>query len=359
MKNVIFLLILLIGFISNSNAQTAQGGCNTVTLISVPSYETNLVIAGGWSCQACNGQCLDILATSPPQFSTSRNWLEQKQSNGTWTTVQGGANGIHGDNVSFNVSTPGTYRIRNQRPDRLTTSSCPSGRNVQNIIGQLVGRRGRFSLAPTFSNEVLVGPVQPNQVKYQFVDGGCGNSAQSGFDFNELVRINTTGCQNFTSWWVAIFENDGPMRYTGTGWQTGPLPTLYNLTSLWQQNGWNFETNRSYTVQFALSNPCNQQWTNLDKTFFICPLGSGCREIETAEPISLSPNPSYRQFELKNLSDTPSTISVMDISGKELKRFSSSQDNFYDVSDLNNGIYLISVIQGKKRVFNSKLSILK
>lgn len=369
MKKVIFLLIFLTGNIYHSKAQTAVGGCNSVTLTSVPSYAYNLVIAGGWACTACNGgQCFDVLATSPPQYAQTRSWLLKKQSNGTFTNVQGGTSGVFGDNVVFNVTEPGIYKIMNQRPSTLTTTTCPYGRDVKNINLIIVGKRGVYKTNSagglentSYSNEVFVGPVQQNQVTYQFVDGGGGNSAQSGFDYQELVRINTTGCQNFTHWWVAIFENDGPMRYTGTGWQTGPLPTLVNLTDVWKNgNGsWSFETNRSYTVQFALSNPCNSQWTNLDKTFFICPSGSGCREIETAEPISLSPNPTYGQFQLRNLSDAPTTITLLDISGRELKRFNQSGDNIYDVSDLNNGMYVISVIQGEKRVFNSKLSILK
>ncbi len=369
MKNLTFFLFLslLLCFEISTHAQTAIGGCNSVSLISVPSYP--LVHIANWRvCPVCESQC-NKRAVSIPTFMQTRNWLEKKQSNGSWVVVQGGTGGIHGDNVVFTVSDPGVYRIRNQKPRKKTTSSCPNGFEIfldngqqtdfyQGIFTEFIPGNSDFS----WSNEVFVGPVQPNQIAYEFVDGGGGNLSQTGFDFNELVRINTTGSQNFTQWWVAIFENDGPMRWNSIGWQSGPLPTLVNLTNVWgtgNGNTWKFETFRSYTVQFALSNPCNQQWTNLDKTFFICPSGTGCREIESSDPISISPNPTYGQFELKNLSDTPATITVMDMSGRELKRFNNSQNSNYDISDLNNGIYIVSVIQDNKRVLNSKISVLK
>lgn len=364
MKNFLILNFIWFTFIYGLHSQTAVGGCNTVTLTSVPYYQP-YYYANWQVCSTCESQCYKW-ATSIPQVIQTRSWLERKNSNGTWSTVQGGSSGISGDNVVFSNVQPGIYRIYNQKARKRTTGSCSNGFVIYYQGAQTGFYQGEMSPTYNFtdfsySNEVFVGPVQQNQVTYQFVDGGGGNSAESGFDFNEIVRINTTGCQNFTHWWVAIFENDGPMRYTGIGWQTGPLPTLVNLTDVWKLNNptWQFETFRSYTVQFALSNPCNQYWTNLDKTFFICPSGAGCREIEEVEPISLSPNPTFGQFELRNLTDEFATITVLDMSGRELKRFSNSQINFYDVSDLHNGIYLVSVIQNGKRIFNSKLSILK
>jgi hypothetical protein len=243
MKSITFFYTLLLSFfISNySNAQTAVGGCNSVSLTSVPSYTGNLWLNAVWVCQSCGGQCFDQFNGPVPLDMVTRSWLQKKQTNGTFVNVQGGANGITGDNVVFNVTDPGVYRILNQRPSLLTTTACPSGRDIRNLLGQTTGKkRGLYAsnsfglLNSSSSNEVFVGAVQPNQVTYQFVDGGGGNSAQTGFDFNELVRINTTGCANFTSWWVAIFENDGPMRWNSIGWQTGPLPTLVNLTDVWK-----------------------------------------------------------------------------------------------------------------------------
>ena len=123
LKQLVFVCCTV--FAGQLLGQTAIGGCSSVSLTSVPNYEPNLIVAGGFSCQQCQGQCFDIV--SSPTIGTSRSWLEQRQSNGTWITVQGGTSGILNDAVSFSVSTPGVYRIRNQVPSRITSANCPMG----------------------------------------------------------------------------------------------------------------------------------------------------------------------------------------------------------------------------------------
>ena len=154
------------------------------------------------------------------------------------------------------------------------------------------------------------------------------------------------------------------MRYASNGWTNGQIPNnLIDLTDIWKRSlglTANFESLRSYTVQFALSNSCNTVWTNLDKTFFICPSGSGCREGRGEEKlISMSPNPASGYFSIHNLPEGPSTIQLYDLTGRVAKSFRDSDGKFLDIFDLDNGMYLVSVIHAGKQLYRSKLSIVK
>jgi hypothetical protein len=374
-----FLQLILMASISlfivhNSNAQTAVGGCTTVTLTSVPSYPNNLIIAGGWSCSQCGGQCFDQLATSPPQFATTRSWLWKKESvtnplASPWVKVQGGTGGIHGDNVVFNVSTHGTYRIENQRPVVLKNATCPNGRDVLNVLGQLVGKRGEFEtsqaipllgipsmpLQSTFSNEVVVGATVPSDITWNFVDANGNNLFNPG----DQIRMNTTGTRNYEAWWLAVFENGGQNRYWSNGWQTGQIPSELNLNARCAFGQDFKQIPVSYTVQFAISANCNTSWTNLDRNFSICPAGFGCRVAEE-DMISLYPNPANNTFQLLNIDPAKGQrVLLTDIAGRTVKSFDPIAQSEFDISDLSNGLYIVSVWEGEHRAFTTKLSVVK
>ena len=180
------------------------------------------------------------------------------------------------------------------------------------------------------------------------------------FDFNEVVRINTAGTQNYTHWWLAIFELNGAMRYKSTGWNFGAMPTTINLSSFWGENAWVFENLTSYRVQLAISNQCNTQWTEMSPAppdFFICPQGSGCRPGGEIVPITLAPNPATYQFSLQNLPNSDVQVHVYDMSGRLVKNYQNTYGGSFDISDVNNGIYIIRAVQDGEILYNGKLSV--
>lgn len=200
----LFMLAFLSHFIAqDSFAQTAVGGCSSVTVTSEPTYETNLIIEGGWkiipreNCQIFN-------TYSPISYATPRHWLEMKQANGTWSIVQGGTNGVFTN--TFNVTTHGTYRVRFQTPRRLFANDCPQNSvEVLNFYGPgSLGWRGRFSTTPlqdvSWSNEVVVGATVQSDIAWNFIDANGNNLFNPG----EPIRMNTTGTKNYDAWWVAI-----------------------------------------------------------------------------------------------------------------------------------------------------------
>jgi hypothetical protein len=366
LKNSLFIALIIFTFVREVNCQVATSTCSSVSLISPPPLPNNVIHmgSGGYSCKNCNGGCYNEAISSNPPVMQLYSRIERKV-NGFWVSY---GNGLlkYENYPSWNVTDQGTYRIKCYKPKIYKTSSCPNGFDVKIPGGAIVGKEGIYSGEDAqyivYSNEVTVGPVTSNQVVYSFVDGGNGNSQASGFDFGELVRINTTGCKNYTHWWVAIFENGGANRSNSLGgWQSGALPTLVNITNIFRINHptWNFENGLTYTVQFALSNPCNTEWTNLDKTFNICPAGSGCREVDVNEPISLSPNPTSNEFRLLNLPETESQISISDVSGRKIKNFTAKDEDTFDVSDLGNGMYFITVFNEGTSVFASKLLVVR
>jgi hypothetical protein len=172
------------------------------------------------------------------------------------------------------------------------------------------------------------------------------------------VRINTAGTQNYTHWWLAIFELNGAMRYKSTGWNFGGMPTVINLSDFWAT--WNFENLTSYRVQLAISNQCNTQWTEMSPQppdFFICPFGSGCRPGDVIVPITLAPNPASQQFNLQNLPSSDVQVNLFDMSGRLVKNYKNTFDGSFDISDINSGIYIVRAVQSGEILYNGKLSV--
>ncbi|MEP7198115.1 MAG: T9SS type A sorting domain-containing protein, partial [Saprospiraceae bacterium] len=263
----------------------------------------------------------------------------------------------------------GTYRLYIEVPQTVLSETCPvhgtpGPIEVYNTAFQLIGYVGNWygdASGTYYSNQVFVGHTVDTDISYTFVDVP-ETGAELAYDDGENVTINTSACKNSDLWWLAIFE-DGPTyhRYWALGWFNGPVSSL-DLSFLWDDMvGNNFEPYHSYTVQFAVENKSciNSSWNNLDRTFFICPSGTGCRLGEDPDQISIYPNPAYSTINLNNF--TPDLgriyqVYIFDFLGRAIKQVQLTS-NEVDVSDLANGIYSLVVQENKKQIFVSKLII--
>jgi hypothetical protein len=99
----------------------------------------------------------------------------------------------------------------------------------------------------------------------------------------------------------------------------------------------------------------------LDKNFAVCPAGLGCRIAED-EDIRLYPNPANNSFQLHNFDIDPSKqqlIVLMDMNGRTVKSFEQITQSVFDVSDLTNGLYIVSIWENGSRLLTTKLSVVK
>lgn len=182
--------------------------------------------------------------------------------------------------------------------------------------------------------------------------------------------MDVSDCKNYDLWWVAIFE-DGPTfsRYKSNGWTNGNIPNgEFDLTQLWNQNNWDFETFHQYTVQFVtenskcrngIENPNENGWNNLDRTFFICPAGSGCRFGIADREIIISPNPANNMIQLQNFEpglDRNYIMTIADMTGRQVKNIPLTADRV-DISDLQSGMFVVNILREGEPVFNSKLVV--
>jgi len=379
MKQFLFILSFL-AFSFYSKSQVAAGGCSSVTVVSIPSYPTVYLgnIQTSLSKSFCNLEgdphCQIFVNGSSNVWQMHCLLTLQKFENQNWIDVQS-AVGTSG--YVFSVSTPGKYRVKILTPTIQENFCCKDAlgnikkakTKIFNINGQFIGYRGTFDNSPFggnytyYTNEVFVGAAQPSDIQWSYIDGDGLDAGTNLFDFNEIVRINTAGTQNYTHWWLAIFELNGAMRYKSTGWNFGAMPSVINLTSFWNDNGstnWKFENLTSYRVQLAISNQCNTQWTEMSPQppdFFICPQGSGCRLGDEIVPITLAPNPASYQFSLQNLPASDVQVHVYDMSGRLVKNYQNSNGGIFDISELNNGIYFVRALQNSESLYNGKLSV--
>ncbi len=345
--------------------QTATGGCNTITVSNIPSYPGDVVVPFNPSGCVTSVQD-DCGRISTCSVAKAQLRLERK-SGSSWVTVGNWTESL----VFNNITTHGTYRVAVRRPQYIITNSCPMDNKIKIFVqgtGQFLGFMGSWS-ALSYTNEVVVGPTNTSDISYTFIDGGGGNSNPLAFDFGETVRMDASASKNYDTYWLAIIEQGGFNRYRSTGtWQSGQLSANYDLSKFWKgSQNWQFDPLVSYTVQFAVANsqcPTPGGWTNLDKTFFICPAGSGCKELDEEEDteIAVGPNPTsgyFRIFAADWSEPDQYKMTLHDFSGRLLQQWEQIESTEYDLTSMPAGMYLLHIWKDQKQVLSTKLSIIK
>lgn len=100
---------------------------------------------------------------------------------------------------------------------------------------------------------------------------------------------------------------------------------------------------------------CTPHSGNMFGTITVVPEGTLTTEIFIAlEDIKLYPNPTEDQFNLSfgALNNRNIKVELYNTLGKKVKKFerSAGLDNTFDVSELNQGLYLIKISQGKSTI---------
>jgi Secretion system C-terminal sorting domain len=378
MKNLklfLFLLAVLGNYTCVLQAQTSKGGCTEVKLTEIPTYPLVYSLSSAKNCEEqVGGECCRIAGPlSTPAVMLPKLWLEQLVS-GNWTTV--GSPVYGGVGTAFTNLTHGTYRIKILTP-YFNENICKKDANgnaiktrirVYAVGGAFVGYLGTYDNTPFggnvtyYTNQSIVGKTLASDSFYTFIDNPETGS-EAAYDFGEIAKINTASCKDYDLWWLAIFE-DGPTyhRYRSNNWTIGKISD-FNLSNFWQGGGatWKFETFHSYKVQFVIeNNECkNNPWNNNERTFFICPTGSGCRFGTDTKEIVVTPNPANGIIQFQNFEPDLGInyqLVVCDVSGKEVKSL-----NLYsteaDVSELPNGMFVLRILREGKPVFVTKLII--
>jgi len=84
------------------------------------------------------------------------------------------------------------------------------------------------------------------------------------------------------------------------------------------------------------------------------PVASGTM-ITIGDPVEirLFPNPTTNYFEIKT-TENVSTVEIFNLLGSKMKVFNYQEANHYDVSTLPNGMYLIQLVDDKRRVITTR-----
>ena len=213
-----------------------------------------------------------------------------------------------------------------------------------------------------------MGQTQQSDVNWSFIQNGfsTGNSSGVAFDYGEEVTMSPIKTVNYTAYWIAIFESGSSNRNRGTGWVQGQRIFDISLSEIWRGfDNWEFEVGNTYTVQYAISNEnCPAPWTNLDKSFYVCPAGSNCRlnteKIQKA--VTISPNPAQNTFQLNNFDkemykNKEYSLTINDISGKQIKSYENFDNPNFDIADLPNGLYIVNLSESNKKLMSRKLVV--
>jgi Secretion system C-terminal sorting domain len=363
-KSFILMLfsVLLSSFaLQGQTAVLTQTGCNSIRVAMTGGC---FGFEGSGNQQGNGDWILGSFSSKSYQIN-----LSKKQPNGNFSVVVSSFD-VAGNNFTWTNLAPGEYAVS------AAVFSCSTQRCF-NTQGQLLGFKV-FVSAVTASNSVILGLSEQSDIAFNFLDAN-GSTIFGNTQFfapNEEVKINTSAIKNYDKYLLAIQEfypdgvTQGRWRGFGNGgyggWQTGQMPNIVSLTNdLWSigGTGWQFIPGYSYRLQIVLSKDACPSWTQSLPFFYICQSGWGCRaggEKKKDNKIILSPNPASNKFRLDgiNFIDTKNcSVSISDISGKEVQRFNDVTTNEFAINGLMNGVYIVSITADNRRLFSSKLVV--
>jgi hypothetical protein len=384
MKKSFILMCFFCTFIRVSlNAQVAQSAdCSSIEVASLPSFPQdifgqNVGFKRGRDPNN-NFQCAYIVTTYGAPANNNwkpRYFLEKKTGNAWFTDAGPQVVSSRFSNLQFGA----TYRIAVEFP-QYKLEQCNSGFNGRTPCfltgsGVFIGFWGEWSGTLMRTNEITMGATQQSDLAFSYLNGNGSILNSRWFDPGENVSINTSASKNYDKYSVAIQEfypdgvTPGRWRALGNGgyggWIQGQMPPTIDLSNnLWDiGTGWVFNPLFTYRLQIVVSKDNCPSWTQSLDNFFICNAGFGCRaggENKADAKIVISPNPVSNKFRIDGVifnEIKECRVSISDMSGKEIQRFTDMSSNEFTINTLANGIYIVSVMTDNQRLFSSKLVI--
>ncbi len=189
---------------------------------------------------------------------------------------------------------------------------------------------------------------------------------------NDIVRIDATKSKNYNEHFIAIQEfwpdgTPGRWRAKGNGgygaWINGLISNNENLSDIWDGGtGWTFLEYNKYQVQVVIKNSNCISWTQVLQNFVVCPGALGCRigEDNISQKIFISPNPTSDKFKINGIDfdrQNEYQVLVSDMAGKIIQHFEQITNNEFDTNNIPNGVYVILLNDGDRRLFSSKLVV--
>jgi len=158
-----------------------------------------------------------------------------------------------------------------------------------------------------------------------------GDMTENQTEYEWWVNLGATGCYNFT-----VYD------------QLGNGGNIECDISTFNEDGVNINT------IFTVNN--NGNWTALNKGFLVNEVNMYIGEQE-ATPIAVYPNPTSGMLTLQGLSAlTNQRIEIRDAQGKlvfDQERPATGATWVLDLNELNSGLYILTVIDGERRVTQS------
>ena len=148
------------------------------------------------------------------------------------------------------------------------------------------------------------------------------------------------------------------------------FPSDLNLSDWWasDNSSWVFEPFTRVEVSLVTSNPhnnCGQGGWNLrQKVFAVCPAGWGCRFASdgAVDPkILISPNPTSDVLRFTNMDIRmyDFDVYISDIAGKVVKQIPHLNQEFINLSDLDDGMYVLKIYKDGQYESTYKVVIAK
>jgi hypothetical protein len=184
----------------------------------------------------------------------------------------------------------------------------------------------------TLGISINLGMTNTNPLLTTNVDGYKGLSASS-------PAIDAASSSYPSVLDIAVIDDDPSLFFDGSGKSRPATITLKDVGSD------EFTSGATSNHPLALS--------EVGPSYLVVPLSINTNELLDTNDIILFPNPATTSFNIKSLSITSGLVEVAiyNLNGQLIKsdvdfqkQVNTSQNNQYDVSDLNNGIYFVKVV---------------
>ncbi len=362
-----FILCIPVMLSQTPPVLVVEGGCNSISEVSYSRPDgSNLYVDSQFDGgphllygQDGSAPCNLFFGGGPINGTGPRYFLQKfDYSSNSWN-----ATGGYQYTRNFTSVADGTYRVAFDTLFVPLFPNCdgqgiPGPARIFNSAQQVIGFRAQYAPTSIFSNTVIVGETEQNDINAVITD--VSGVPTVNFDDNDQVILDLSDCTNFDRYRIAIQQVTGSNNYQSGGWQIG-TPTSINLNDIWTQNfsSWKFWSNRRFRVQVTLDNQDCQNGVWNEKFYFFDTCSGGantCRFTENTE-LDVFPNPATDMFIVRNLDLSKANrydLMITDVTGRMIRneRLTGSQ---VDVSDLNPGLYIVRINAEGEKVMQSKV----
>lgn len=347
MKKVSLSTILLMGMMSQNNAQTLNQNTHAPAVGDVYTF------------QYADPATLPANLGNPGtgntfNFSTLSVYPGNSTSTGTTVASTGSASAYPNANVAVKTGTDNTFYNSQSNKLEFYGGSLTLGGYPVTLTYTTPAVFGLYPMSlGTTNTGTVAGTINAMSNNGNFI-GTVSFTADAtgtlvvpgGANYVNVIRVQTQQNMTFTVSFIQGTITVNQYDYYAPNYSNFPNPN----------NNWPVLTVQQSTVSSTVGGTSAQTTVTINSNYQTLSVNNNSPFIFTSSELQISPNPANDYVQLQSARPVKS-VEIFDITGKSIKKVNLSSSMLLNCSDLHNGIYFIRLEEETGKIVTKKLII--